>query len=134
MRIIGHGVDLIEIGRIEELLRRNDDFISGWFTSREIEKLGQRASRPEVVAGRVAAKEATVKALGTGFTEAVSWQDVEILTNEFGAPKVVLSGGARDIAKHLGVTRVVVSVSHSSNTAIASAIAVGDPPTPFPDT
>jgi holo-[acyl-carrier protein] synthase len=84
--------------------------------------------------GRVAAKEAAVKALGTGFTDAVSWHDVEILTNESGAPTVVLSGGARDIAKGLGVVRLMVSVSHGSTTAIASVIALGYPPTPLPGT
>src|SRR5262245_44412938 len=117
MIIIGHGVDLVEVSRVEKLLLRNDEFLTGWFTSREIDDLGLRASRPEIVGGRIAAKEATVKALGTGFTEAVSWQDVEIVTNESGAPRVMLTGGARDIATRLGVTSILVSVSHSSNTA-----------------
>jgi len=134
MEIIGHGVDLIEIARVEELLRRDDDFLYGWFTSREIEELGSRAGRPEVVGGRVAAKEAVVKALGTGFTDAVSWQDVEILTNENGAPTVVLSGGARDIARRMGVARLVLSISHGNTTAIASVIAVGYLSTPSPGT
>jgi holo-[acyl-carrier protein] synthase len=130
MEIIGHGVDLIEVCRVEELLRRDDDFLYGWFTSREIDELGPRAGLPEVVGGRVAAKEAVAKALGTGFTDAVSWQDIEILTNESGAPTVLLSGGAHDIAKRLGVARIVVSVSHGITTAIASVIAVGHPPMP----
>lgn len=134
MQIIGHGVDLLDIDRVKEFLRRNDDFLAGWFTGREIAELGHRANRPEVVGSRVAAKEATVKALGTGFNELVSWQDVEILTDKNGAPMVVLSGGARDIARGLGVTRIVVSLSHGSNTVIASAIAVGYPSTPLPDT
>lgn len=125
MNIIGHGVDVIEIARIEALLRRNGDFIDGWFTRREIEELGPRAGRPEVIGGRVAAKEAAVKALGTGFTDSVSWQDVEVLTSESGAPLLVLSAGALEVANRLGIARMVVSVSHSSTTAIASVIAVG---------
>lgn len=134
MEIIGHGVDVIDLGRVEELLGQNDDFLHGWFTNKELEELGSRASRPEVIGGRVAAKEASVKALGTGFTGAVSWQDVEIFANESGAPMVVLSGGALDLANRLGVARIVVSVSHSRATAIASVLAVGRPPTPFPST
>ncbi len=134
MEIIGHGVDLIELGRVEDLLRLNDDFLNGWFTNRELEELGPRATRPEVVGGRVAAKEATVKALGTGFSSAVSWQDVEILTGESGAPAVTLSGGALEVATQLGITRVVVSISHGNAAAIASVIAVGLPPKSSPNT
>lgn len=132
MEIIGHGIDLIEVARIEELLRRSDNFLHGWFTLSELEELGSRTSRPEIIGGRVAAKEAAVKALGTGFTDTVSWQDIEIHTDERGAPTVVLFGGARDVAKLLGVEKIVVSISHVSTTAVASAIALGYPPIPPP--
>lgn len=134
MEIIGHGVDVVDLARVEKLLRRNDDFLCGWFTSREIEELGLRAARPEVLGGRVAAKEAIAKALGTGFNDAVSWQDVEILTTEHGAPRVLLSGGAHDIAQRLGVAKIAVSISHCNTIAMASVIAVGYPPTPSPGT
>lgn len=132
MEILGHGVDVIEVGRVEPLLRRNDDFILGWFTSREIAELGERAIQAHVVAGRVAAKEAAAKALGTGFAGDVSWQDIEVLATESGAPTVVLSAGALDVAEALGVTKVWVSISHERSVAVASAIALG--PTPFRDT
>ena len=132
MEFIGHGVDLLEIARVEQLLRRNDDFLYGWFTSRELEELGSRSSRAEVVGGRVAAKEATVKALGSGFNDAVSWQDVEILSNDSGAPVVTLSGGALEVAGRLGVTQMLVTVSHTSTIAIASVIALGCRPMPSP--
>jgi len=129
MEIIGHGVDLIELGRVDGLLRRNEDFLFGWFTEREIDDLGARAGCADVVGGRVAAKEATVKALGVGFAGDVTWLDVEILVNAKGAPVVALSGGALDVATSLGVVKIFVSISHTQSAAVASAIAVGSPPT-----
>lgn len=133
MECIGHGIDIIEISRVEDLLNQSDEFLSGWFTAREIDELGPRSTQPEVVSGRIAAKEATVKALGTGFTDQVSWQDVEILENDTGAPVVALSGGARDVAESLLISQIVVSVSHARTMAIASVIAFARPPGPSPD-
>ena len=78
-----------------------------------------------VVGGRVAAKEAISKALGSGFAGEVSWQDIEILETDAGAPTVELSGGALELARSLGVQKLVVSISHARTVAVASAIAVG---------
>ena len=125
MDILGHGIDVIDIGRVEELMIRSEDFLSGWFTSRELSVLEARLNQSRVVGGRVAAKEAVAKALGSGFAGEVSWQDIEILATDAGAPTVELSGGALEIAKSLGVTRWVVSISHDRTVAVASAIAVG---------
>ena len=61
MDILGHGIDVIDIGRVEELLARNNDFLLGWFTSRELSTLEARLTQPWVVAGRVAAKEAVAE-------------------------------------------------------------------------
>jgi holo-[acyl-carrier protein] synthase len=124
MSILGHGIDLVAVSRIAALLAKNDDFILGWFTTKELEQLGDRATQAHVVAGRVAAKEASVKALGTGFNDDVSWQDVEILTSDAYAPSVRLSGGAAAVAVERGVAAVLVSISHESDVAVASAIAV----------
>lgn len=125
MEIIGHGVDLIEVTRIEELLNRDSDFLDGWFTVREIQELGNRENRPDVVAGRVAAKEATVKAFGCGFSGDVSWQDVEILSETTGVPLVLLSGEAKRVADSLGVVGILLSISHTRSAAIASVITTG---------
>ena len=130
MDILGHGIDIIDIGRVEELLARNDDFILGWLTSRELSILEGRSTRPRAVAGRVAAKEATAKALGTGFSGNVSWQDIEILVTDAGAPTVELSGGALELARSMGVTNLTVTISHERTVAVASVIAVGAS-TPF---
>lgn len=125
MSIRGHGVDVVDVSRIATLLAKGEDFLLGWFTSRELEQLEDRAKQAHVVAGRVAAKEASAKALGTGFNDEVSWQDVEILTSDAYAPSVHLSGGASDVAARLGVETILVSISHESTIAVASAIAVG---------
>jgi holo-[acyl-carrier protein] synthase len=123
MNVLGHGIDVVDVQRIAALLAKNHDFLLGWFTTRELEQLSQRVSQPAVVAGRVAAKEAVVKALGSGFDDEVSWQDVEILTTEVGTPTVHLSGGAAKLAKALGVSLILVSITHDANLSFASAIA-----------
>ena len=125
MDILGHGIDVIDLGRIEKLMIRNEDFLFGWFTSRELAALEATSNQLRVVGGRVAAKEAVAKALGSGFAGEVSWQDIEILATDAGAPTVELAGGALELARSLGVTKLVVSISHCRTAAVASAIAVG---------
>ncbi|GMV71876.1 MAG: holo-[acyl-carrier-protein] synthase [Leptolyngbya sp. PLA2] len=130
MEILGHGIDVVDVARIARLLRRDDDFLYGWFTSREIDALGTRAADSQVVAGRVAAKEAAAKALGTGFAGDVSWQDVEVVPSDNGAPTIILSKGALAVARKAGVTALFASISHERTYAIASVIAAGTRPTP----
>ncbi len=125
MEIVGHGVDLVELDRVEDLLSRNDDLLTGWFTPNEIVEFGVRAGQADVVGGHIAAKEAVAKALGTGFSGEVSWHDIEVFSDELGAPSVRLSGGALAIAKTRGVLRMLVSISHARTSAIASVIALG---------
>jgi holo-[acyl-carrier protein] synthase len=127
MDIIGHGVDIVEITRLVTLLENDSDAFAGWFTASELEFLGEKGTRADAIAGRIAAKEAVVKALGTGFVGDVSWQDIEIVSRENGAPVVVLSGGAADIAREIGIVRILVTMSHDATVAIASAIALGPP-------
>lgn len=125
MDILGHGIDVIDIGRIRELMARSEDLLFGWFTSRELSALEARGNQACVVGGRIAAKEAVAKALGSGFAGEVSWQDIEIMATDAGAPTVELSGGGAELARSLGLTKLVVSISHSRTVAVASAIAVG---------
>ena len=124
MNIVGHGIDMIEVARVAGALTKSDDFLFGWFTSRELSELGERVTQARVIAGRVAAKEAVVKSLGTGFDADVSWQDVEILVTEAGAPLAHVSGGAEAAAAVLGANQIFVSISNENQFAIASAIAV----------
>lgn len=126
MNLKGHGVDIIDLSRIARFIANDDDFLEGWFTAEELRELATRKNRIETIGGRVAAKEATVKALGTGFAGDVSWQDVEIRSSGIEAPEIVLSGGALRTAQALGITRLFLSISHTKSIAMASVIAIGD--------
>lgn len=126
MDIIGHGIDLMDL---EEVRRLIDDpaghFLTRCFTEGERAAAGDGPNRLDRLAGRFAAKEAVLKALGTGFGGKIGFADVEILTLPSGAPSVVLHGGAIEAATALGVVRWLLSTSHAGSSAIASAIALG---------
>jgi holo-[acyl-carrier protein] synthase len=126
--IVGLGLDLVEVDSIAAAMRRDDECAFAWLTEREIEQLGPRAAKPDVIAGRVAAKEAVAKALGTGFAGDVAWQDVEVLAGAEGASTVTLSGGAADAAAALGAVRVLVSITHTARNAAACAVALSKLP------
>jgi holo-[acyl-carrier protein] synthase len=116
------GVDLIEIARIEEVMARHGKhYLERIFTPAELEYCGKRA---ESLAGRWAAKEAVVKALGTGIGD-VTWKEIEILGDEQNAPKLTLSGMAENKAKELGLTNWSVSISHSLSHSVAFVVAIG---------
>lgn len=119
--IIGVGVDIIEIARIEDAVNDNANFMDKVFTDNEIEYLKSRKMRPEYIAGRFASKEAVSKALGTGFRE-FSLKDIEIDRNSLGKPMVILKGKAKQIAQRHGKYKVHLSISHDRTKAIAYAI------------
>jgi holo-[acyl-carrier protein] synthase len=121
--IIAIGIDLAEISRLEEKLGRDDRrFRDRVFTPAEIAYCESRASRFSSYAARFAAKEAAMKALGTGWGEGVSWQEIEVVNTEAGAPTLRLSGRALERFNELGASRAHVSLSHSRDTAIAQVI------------
>ena len=121
--IIKTGIDLIEIKRLRKALERHGErFLERIFTPAEIAECRGRA---EALAACFAAKEAIVKALGTGIGP-VGWTDVETLHHESGEPYVVLHGRARDIAEVLGLTQWAISQSHSQEMATAVVVAVGE--------
>ncbi|MEC8855764.1 MAG: holo-ACP synthase [Chloroflexota bacterium] len=114
------GVDIIEIPRIKQVLDRyGQRFLKRVFTSDEIAYCRSRAPN---LAGRFAAKEATMKALGTG-VRGVSWRDIEIVRAESGAPSVQLHGRAEKRAELLQVVDISVSISHSREYAVAFVVA-----------
>jgi holo-[acyl-carrier protein] synthase len=125
--IVGHGVDVQDVARIRKLLSfAEDDFLVATFSEAERAiDFGER-ERAEFFAGRLAAKEAVAKALGTGFAGDVACRQVEILRKDGGQPEARLSGAALAAADELGVTRWLVSISHTEAVAFASAIAVHD--------
>jgi len=123
MEILGIGIDLVEIERIEKAIARHDNFVSRIFSSRERDTCEDCARPARRYAACFAAKEAASKALGTG-VRGFGWREVEMLEDEAGRPYLVLSGRAEEIAMRRGVTRVLVSVSHIRDTAVAVAQAV----------
>ncbi len=122
---MGHGIDVADLGRVEVLLTKMaEDFLLSTFTAAERETECLPLERVPFFAGRLAAKEAVVKALGTGFTGGVAWRHVEIIRLPDGRPEVRLHGAAKEVAEKLGVGRWFISISHTEHIAIASAIAV----------
>ncbi len=121
--IIGVGTDIIEIRRIKEAVEKNEKFLTRFFTEREIEYFRKRNFRPEFTAGRFAAKEAVVKALGTGF-RGFAFKDIEVVNNELGKPEVVLYGRAESTARTAAGPdfRIHLSISHSQQNATAFAV------------
>ena len=116
------GIDLIEIERIASAIARHGErFLNRIYTAREIKDCSGRA---ESLAARFAAKEATSKALSTGFCK-IAWDEVEIQREENGAPKLVLYGNAKKIAKEQNLTLWSVSLSHSQENAIAMVVGMG---------
>ena len=117
------GVDIIEIPRIKQTLDRyGQRFLDRIFTPDEIAYCRGRAPN---LAGRFAAKEATMKALGTG-VRGVSWKDIEVIRAESGAPSVKLHGRAQKRAERLQVSEISLSISHSREYAVAFVVAQRD--------
>jgi holo-[acyl-carrier protein] synthase len=127
MRIIGIGTDITECDRIARMIRRHpDSFVPRVFTDAEIAycSRGKRQSA-EHFTGRWAAKEAILKALGTGWSSGITWRDIEILNEPGGKPYVQLTGAAAEIAREKGITEIQISISHCTSYAVAFAVAVG---------
>ncbi|HBS29422.1 MAG TPA: holo-[acyl-carrier-protein] synthase [Phycisphaerales bacterium] len=126
MAIVGHGVDLVEVARIERLLREHPGrFASRCFTPTELTIAGGGPTRAERLAGRFAAKEAVLKALGTGLRDGIEWTQIEVAQADSGAPMLRLSGHAQRASEALGARAWWVSISHTAGFAVASAIAEG---------
>jgi holo-[acyl-carrier protein] synthase len=125
-RILGHGVDLVEIARIAALAERHGErFLQRCFCPEELALAEGRKRQFEHLAGRFAAKEAILKALGTGWRGGIAWTDMNLRREPSGAPRLELTGETAAIAEKLGIHRWLVSMSHTETHAIASAIAVG---------
>lgn len=126
MPILGHGIDLTEVDRIEEMLAEHGDrFLQRCFTPREIADAGDGPRRTEHLAARFAAKEAALKALGTGWAQGVGWTDVAVHRAESGKPELIVTGRAAAVAAERGITRWQVSLTHTKDHAVASVIAEG---------
>jgi holo-[acyl-carrier protein] synthase len=121
--ILRTGVDLIEIDRVGEVVRRHGArYLDRVYTAAE---LNQARGNSPSLAGRFAAKEAVAKALGTGIGP-VGWQEIEVLGDDQHAPTLRLSGAAQARADELGIRQWSVSISHSMTHAVAFAVAIGE--------
>ena len=133
MAMAGVGVDMLEIDRMERVLKRRPNFARRVFTEEERAYCEKSARPAEHYAARFAAREAVVKALGTGFSDGVGFRDVSISRDESGRPRAVLSGLAAQIARERGIREIALSISHTHDVAVANAIAVTDDVRPAPD-
>lgn len=125
MSVLGLGLDLCPIDRMESAIGRHGDrFVRRIFTEREQEHAEANGRRFESFAGRFAAKEATSKALGA--PQGIGWHDVEVVPAVRGdrGPAVILSGRAREVAEARGVTSMLISITHAGGVAAAVAVAV----------
>ena len=127
--IIGIGIDLAKIPRMREVVTRWDErFLRRVFTDDEIAYCRRRRDPIPHFAARFAAKEAALKALGTGLRMGVSWRELEVRRERGQAPTMALSGRSREIAVAKGARSVLVSLTHDGDYALAQVMLVGGPP------
>ena len=127
MEVVAHGIDLVDFPRIEEMVGRHGErFINKVFTAAEQAYAEANKRGIEKLAGRFAAKEAVLKLMGTGWRGKIAWTDIEIVNSPSGQPEVKLSGEVEKIAERLGIKHISISITHTANFAIASAVALAD--------
>lgn len=125
MQIVAHGIDLVDCPRIEEMVERHGErFINRVFTAAEQAYAKANKNKTEKLAGRFAAKEAILKLMGTGWRGKIAWTDIEVVNNAVGQPEVTLSGEVEKLADKLGIKHISVSITHTANFVIASAVAL----------
>ena len=128
MHVIGIGTDIIECLRIAQMIDRHGEmFINRVYTRHEIEYCTQRKAAAQHYAGRWAAKEAVLKALGTGWAKGITWRDIEVHNLPGGKPTVRLAGVAREVCEGLQISAMHISISHCRSHATAYALAIGTP-------
>ena len=121
--IVGSGIDIAEVPRIAESIKRfGDRFITRIFTEGEIHYCDSKANRVERYAARFAAKEAAMKALGTGWNYGVTWRDVEVSRQPGSRPTIIFHGKAAEFAEKLGAKHVALSLTHTKEFAMAQVI------------
>jgi holo-[acyl-carrier protein] synthase len=125
MTVVGLGVDIVEVRRIERAVARwGEAFVRRIYTPGEIARIEAGSARGPRLAARFAAKEAVMKALGVGW-RALAWREIEIASDDAGRPIVRLHGAAHRIAESRGIADVVVAMSHTHEHAVANAVALG---------
>ena len=124
--IIGIGIDIVDLDRIQRMIDRHGlKFLNRTFTEAEIAYCQGRKKPAQHFAGRFAAKEAVFKAFGTGWREGMGWKEIEVQVDPLGRPRLRLAGKAASKARDLGVSELLISISHCDCHAIAQVVAVG---------
>jgi len=132
MNVLGVGTDITECLRIAQMIERHGElFVGRVYTQVEIDYCRSRRMATQHFAGRWAAKEAVLKALGTGWRRGISWRDIEVRNGPGGRPQAFLQGGAREVAEKLGIRSILVSISHCRSHATAYAVALDAIPSTF---
>jgi len=128
MSVLGIGVDAVKIERFQRVIeQRGMNFLKRIFTEKELAHAnGKTTPAPAHMAGKFAAKEAVKKALPEGARIGLNWPEIEILNDSDGKPYVVLHGEAERLKKKYGLSRVFISISHTKDLAISSAVGVKD--------
>jgi holo-[acyl-carrier protein] synthase len=121
--IVGLGLDIAEIDRIEAAIKRHGaPFLERIYTAGEVAYCQKHKNKYERYAARFAAKEAAMKALGTGWSNGVRWRDIEVVRAASGKPSLKLEGKAGEVAAKLGVKNIALTITHSGNLALAEVI------------
>jgi holo-[acyl-carrier protein] synthase len=129
LAIVATGIDIVEVPRVAQMIEKHGSrFVNRVFTPDEIRYCRSRGVPEQHFAGRFAAKEAVFKVLGTGWGEGVQWGSVEVTHNPQGAPQIILTGRAEEIATEMGIGIIHISISHTAEHAVAHAIAEADRP------
>ena len=120
--VVGIGVDIVEVGRIEKALANSKSIAQRVFTDSEIEYCSSRKRSSQHFAGRFAAKEAAMKALGTGWQKGIRWKDVEVTPDELGKPQLIMHRKAKQLFEESGAQNGLVTITHADKYAVALVV------------
>ncbi len=118
---IGIGIDIAEVDRIEKLAEKHEQFLTRVYTEREIGYCNKKRNKYQHFAARFAAKESVLKALGEGWSQEIKWTDIEVVNESSGRPRINTYGTVKRLVEQKGVKEILISLTHTSRYAIASA-------------
>ena len=121
MNHMGIGIDITEVSRIKSLAEQHEQFLTRVYTEREISYCNKKKNKYQHFAARFAAKESVLKALGVGWSQEIKWTDIEVVNEPSGKPRINTYGTVKRLMEQKEVKEILISLSHTSHHAIASA-------------